>query len=399
MNSEDRRKGRYERRKAKREAAKVNRNKGHDFNRVSSFGALLRSYYVARKGVRWKASVQRYGRNVLRNSLNYSRMVRNGKDITKGFIEFEINERGKKRQIKSVHISERVVQKSVCDYGIVPVMEKSLIYDNGASQKGKGTEHSAQGLIKDLKEFYRSNGFSNDGYILLGDLHNFFGSIRHDVVEKNTRKAIMDSRLADLTMSFVYPFGHGLGLGSQVDQIEAVGYANHIDHYIKEVLRCKWYGKYMDDWYIIAKDKEELKHILSILRKMYADIGIELNDKKTHITKISHTFVWLQDRYFIDAKGKVVRRPSRKSITRNRVKLKKMARLLDEGKIKYADVRSFYESYKGYMKHRKGYKAKRNMDKLHNALFIKNWRWQDDQMDVSYGERCDSGHSGYRKAG
>ena len=61
MKSEERRELRYQRRKAKREAAKAKRNAEHDFQKVSSFGSLRKSFYVARKGTNWKASVQRYG--------------------------------------------------------------------------------------------------------------------------------------------------------------------------------------------------------------------------------------------------------------------------------------------------------------------------------------------------
>ena len=306
----------------------------------------------------WKTSVQKYGCNVLRNAYVYSERMRNGGNISKGFIEFDINERGKTRHIKSVHITERVIQKSVCDFGLVPVIEKSLIFDNGASQKGKGTEFAANRLIGHLRKYYRHHG--NDGYILLGDQHNFFGSIRHDVVEKNLRKWITDERLIEMTMDFVRACKEGLGLGSQVCQICAVSYQNNIDHFIKENLRCKYYGRYMDDWYIIG-EKNDLKAYLDIIRKMYADIGIEMNEKKTQITKISRPFVWLQDRYCITDTGYVIRKPSRRSITRNRKKLRRLADKLNRGELKYKEIRSFFASQDGSLSHKNAYKTRKNM--------------------------------------
>lgn len=83
MNSEERREARYQRRKAKREEWKKMRNEGHNLQIVSEFGALRRSFYQARKGTNWKASVQNYGCNVLRNSYNYSRKMRNHQKIGK----------------------------------------------------------------------------------------------------------------------------------------------------------------------------------------------------------------------------------------------------------------------------------------------------------------------------
>lgn len=376
MNSTERHQKRYERRRAKRDIAKAKRNENHTFEKVSSFGALRRSYYKAKKSVSWKASVQRYGINVLFNSYLYSKRIRSGENISRGFIEFDINERGKKRHIQSVHISERVVQKSLCDYGLVPVIEKSLIYDNGASQRGKGTHFATNGLIRDLREYYRKHG--NNGYILLGDCKNFFGSLNHKVVEENLNKYLTDKMLANFTMKFINAFDKGLGLGSQVNQICAVSYQDRIDHYIKEVLRCKWYGRYMDDWYILSDSTSKLKEILKVVEKLYKAIGISLNENKTCIAKISRKFQWLQDKFFVNNKGRVVRKANRKNITRNRRKLKRMAKLLDCGEIPYLAVRNFYASFTGYMKRKDGYVTKKNMDRLYNLLIIERWNYVEN---------------------
>lgn len=374
MTSKERHEARYQRRKAKREEKKRQRNEGYTFEAVTDFKNLRKSFYEARKGVNWKASVQRYGCNVLKNTMQASADLRAGKDISKGFIEFDLCERGKRRHITSVHISERVVQKSLCDYGIVPVIEKSLIYDNGASLKGKGTDFARERLKKHIRQYYRKHGA--DGYIIMGDCHDFFGSIRHEIVEENMRGMITDQRLCDLAMSFVHPFERGLGLGSQVCQILAVSYQNSIDHSIKEVHRCKWYGRYMDDFYIICSTKEEAREILKDVTKKYADMGITLNPKKTQIVKLSHGFTWLQDRMYLLPSGKVVDKAGRASITRNRRKLKKLAVLFHEGKITYDSVRSFYDSHAGYLKHKDGYHAKCNMDKLFNELFIRRFIYE-----------------------
>lgn len=176
MTSKERHEARYQRRKAKREERKRKRNEGHTFEAVTDFNNLRKSFYQARKGVNWKASVQKYGCNVLMNAMKASQDLRAGKNISKGFIEFDLCERGKKRHITSVHISERVVQKSLCDYGIVPVMQQSLIYDNGASQKGKGTDFARERPKKHMRQFYRKHG--TDEYIIMGDCHDFFGSMK-----------------------------------------------------------------------------------------------------------------------------------------------------------------------------------------------------------------------------
>lgn len=374
MTSKERHEARYIRRKAKRDLAKAKRNERHTFDVVVDPASLRKAFYSARKGVNWKASVQRYGANVLKNTYETSLKLKAGKNISKGFIEFDLCERGKKRHITSVHISERVVQKSVCDYGIVPVMEKSLIYDNGASQRGKGTDFARDRLKKHLRQFYRKHGC--DGYILLGDCHDFFGSIDHSIVYENMKKHISDPKLVDLAMSFITPFKRGLGLGSQVCQINAVAYQNKIDHSIKEVWRQKWYARYMDDFYVICKTKEEARQLLDYFVKAYREYGIELNLKKTQIVKLSHGFVWLQDRIYLLPTGKIIDKPGRTAIVRNRRKLKKIAKRFDNGEITFANVLTFYNSHIGYLSHKNAYFTKRNMDKLFNELFIRRFVYE-----------------------
>lgn len=371
MTSRERHEARYQRRRAKREEARLKRNEGYTFEAVTDFNNLRKAFYSARKSVNWKASVQRYGHNVLAHSIEASDMLRSGRNITKGFIEFDINERGKKRHITSIHISERVVQKSLCDYGIVPVMEKSLIYDNGASQKGKGTDFARDRLKKHLRQYYRKYGA--EGYILLGDCHDFFGSIDHSIVERNMRKMITDRRLVDLTMQFINPFERGLGLGSQVCQINAVSYQNDLDHCIKEEKRCKYYARYMDDFYIICRTKEEARELLDYLKDKYKEFLIDLNPNKTQIIKLTHGFIWLQDRVYLTRNGRVINKPGRSCITRNRRKLKAIAKRLDNGEIGYDRVQNFYASHKGYLSHKNAYRSRKNMDHLYNELFIRRF--------------------------
>jgi hypothetical protein len=72
-------------------------------------------------------------------------------------VEFDLPGRGKTRHIKSVHISERVVQKRLCGNALVPVLSRSLIHDNGAFVKNKGVHFALRRLIVHLSRYYRRN--------------------------------------------------------------------------------------------------------------------------------------------------------------------------------------------------------------------------------------------------
>ena len=72
--------------------------------------------------------------------------------------------------------------------------------------------------------------------------------------------------------------------------------------------------------------------------------------------------------------GEVIRRPNRKSITRERKKIKKLKNKLDNGIITFEDVRTSYASWRGSIRDKKCYTTLQNMDKLFNKLFIDGWR-------------------------
>ena len=99
---------------------------------------LYHSYKMCRRNVGWKASVQKYITNAPINVYQTWQRLQAGKYRTSGFFEFDLMERGKKRHIRSVTIGERIVQRCLCDYALVPVLGRTYIYDNGASMANKG---------------------------------------------------------------------------------------------------------------------------------------------------------------------------------------------------------------------------------------------------------------------
>lgn len=372
MTSKERHEARYKRRKAKREVKRQQLLSEHSFEKVTSVESLYQAAHLASRGVSWKASTQRYMMNLLCYIYDTHVKLLNGQDIRKGFNCFDIKERGKLRHIQSVHFSERVVQKSLCKNALIPVLTHSLIYDNGASQEGKGTHFTIRRLQKHLERHYRHHG--REGGILLLDFHDYFGQIDHDKLKEIIDKAFDDERLKQLTYLFIDAFDHGLGLGSEVSQVSAVSYPNRIDHFIKEALRIHGYARFMDDSYLIHEDIRYLEKCLEILKKIYKSYGIQLNENKTRICDLKHGFSFMKTRFYITKSGHIVKKPSREAITRQRRKLKKQAGLVNEGRMTFEQVHTSYASWKGSMMYRDAHRTTQEMDKLFNKLFIENWR-------------------------
>ncbi|MDL2318553.1 RNA-directed DNA polymerase, partial [Eubacteriales bacterium OttesenSCG-928-A19] len=216
--------------------------------------------------------------NLLRNTMQSHDALITGKNVSQGFIEFDICERGKPRHIKSMHFRERCIQRSLCDNALVPILQRGLIYDNGASLEGKGIHFAINRLQAHLHRYYRANGFTNDGYIAVIDFSGYFDNILHEPVFAMLDKAFTDKRIVNLCRQFIAPFGEkSLGIGSQISQIVAVAYPNAIDHFIKQELRIKYYGRYMDDSYLIHHDKAYLQHCMERLLVEYEKLGIRVN--------------------------------------------------------------------------------------------------------------------------
>ena len=154
-----------------------------NFDLIFTYENLWASYKKCRRGVGWKTSTQKVMNKPITTLATLYNKVHNGTYKSRGFYCFTIIERGKQRDIKSVHITERIVQSCLCDFSIIPMFTALLIYDNGACMKNKGINFAKDRTNRHLQEYYRSKG-DNEGYALVMDYHSFFDLILHEVVRK-----------------------------------------------------------------------------------------------------------------------------------------------------------------------------------------------------------------------
>lgn len=301
--------------------------------------------------------------NLCINTYEIYEKLQNGTWKSRGFTKFRLSERGKVRLIQSVHISERCIQRTLCDKYLVPLLQRSLIADNGASIKGKGTRFAMERLEMHLKEHQRRYG--DEGYILLYDFTNYFGSIPHDKLFELVDPKIPDERIRNLYHQLVDAFDEGLGLGSQVSQISAVYFANLIDHTFKDELGVRKYARYMDDGYIISDSMKELREYEKVLYELCEKLGIIINPRKIRICKLTHGFTFLKRRYRIK-NGKITVKLSQSSFNAVRRRLKKMK----EKNLPNREVWKSYNSWRGTTKGFANYNRVRKIDKYYNNMFV-----------------------------
>lgn len=335
---------------------------------VADIDALNKASNEAARGVAWKASVQRYRRHNLRNIVLTKQDLLEGNEICRGFIHFDLWERGKLRHISSVHFYERVAQKSITQNALIPAIQPTLVSSNSANLKGKGTDYAIKLMKRQLADHYRKHG--SDGYILQIDFSDYFASIAHEPVKRIISDALDDERVIKLAHHLVDVQGEvGLGLGSEPNQILAVALPNKVDHFVLEMLGVEAYGRYMDDSYCIHMDKEYLKIVLELIRWKCCQLGITLNERKTRIVKLSRGFTFLKKRFFYTETGRVVVRPCRKSITDTRRKLKKLHGFYMRGEMTYEQVWQSYQSMRGFMLCYDAHDTVLSLDALFKELF------------------------------
>lgn len=278
----------------------------------------------------------------------------------------------------------------ICDNILEPAFSKAFIRDNYASQSGRGTH---DGLYR-LEEFMRSYYFTrkakaererraaglpppgpeevrrySDGWVLKCDISKYFYSIQHEPLKQMTRKYIKDPDILWLVDLIVDSTENpGIPIGNQTSQWFAVMYLSGMDHFIKEKLGIRYYGRYMDDFYLIHEDKAYLQYCRGEIERYVARLGLRLN-KKTNIFPLRNGIDFLGFHTYLTESGKIIRKVRRSSKSNAQRKLKKQRGLLDREKISLSDIEQSYGSWRSHAVKGNCYHLIQKTDSLFQNLF------------------------------
>ena len=353
MNSDERRKARRARRDAKRAANRAKRCAALTISAAADLDNIHEAARDAAKGVRWKASVQRYMVHSLRNSLYARRDLLAGNDIRKGFVRFHVIERGKDRAIAAPRFSERVIQKAVTRAVVAPAVWPTLTPGCAANMRGRGTDYALMRLKGQLAEHYRRHGA--EGYVLLMDFSDYFGTIDHGTALDLVRRTLIDPAAIEFMRLQIEANGSiGLGLGSEPNQALAVAIPSPLDHLGERWRGIEASGRYMDDSYFIALDKDTLWQFLDAARALCASLGITINERKTKVVKLTRGFTFLKKRFRFTESGRIVVTPIPKSLARERRKLRVHSRMVAEGSMTPEQAYVSYMSFRGSLERKRG---------------------------------------------
>lgn len=377
-------------------------------NIVYDLNSLYNAYLAAKKESDWKPQVQKYEMDFLPRIVESKSDLKNRTYKSKDSTEFIIRERGKTRPITGLQMSDRVIRHSLCDNVLTPSLLNYMIYDNGASLKNKGIDFSRERFEKHLHMYYREHG-SNDGYVLLMDYSKFYDNIPHETaynaVAKHVKddfslwllKCVFDNFKIDVSYMdddeyancMNAPFDSAkyrlnipkskhtgekymyksVNIGDQCSQIIGIYYPTPIDNFIKIVKGQKYYGRYMDDSYVIHESKEFLYNLsLEVIEKA-KELGIILNQKKTRIVKLSDYYRFLQISYSLTDSGRLIRKINPKRIVDMRRKLKKLSTMVQNGERTQEEVENMFKAWMGSHCHLMSKLQRDNLNLLYYDLF------------------------------
>ena len=281
--------------------------------------------------------------------------------------EFKVYE-PKERVIQTTSFKDKVVQHSLCDNVLLPKMQKIFIEDNCAGQKGKGTLFGLNRLSEQMQEFYNEYGF--EGYILKCDITKFFYNISHeqlkDIVEYHFN---YDKDVCWLVNLFIDSTeGKGIPLGNQINQGLALLYLDGMDKLIKVELGIRYYGRYMDDFYLIHHNKEYLKYCLQVITEYLETLELTLNGK-TQIFPFKCGVNYLGFHTYITENGKVVRRLKNQNKRNAQRKYLKMAKLVVKCELREEKFNFSFNAWKNHISHGNCYKLSKEFEeRLKNII-------------------------------
>lgn len=288
---------------------------------------LVEAYFSARRNKRNTQSQLLFESNLEHNIMKLYDELRTRTYKPSNCICF-ITDEPVKREVFASDFRDRVVHHLLYDY-VNPIFERLLIYDSYSCRKGKGTMMALERYEHHIRSCSRN--YRRPCYILQLDLSGYFMSIprarlrqmiandlermRHrkcsgnkrwdDVVDFDFVSYLIDCILSrDPTIGvvkvgnkqkweglprnkslFCAPKGIGLPIGDLTSQLFSNVFLNRFDQFCKRELRCRHYGRYVDDFYIMDESREWLKSIVGRIRQWLKEmLGLRLNDNKTHIT-------------------------------------------------------------------------------------------------------------------
>ncbi len=289
---------------------------------------LFTAYEVARKHKRSSSQVMQFEMDREQNLIElYEELISRSYQISTStcFIYTDTV----KREIFAASFRDRVVHHLVYQY-LYPLYDTRFIYDSYSCRNHKGTQLWRQRV----DYFIRSctQNYSRDAWILKCDIRGFFMNIDKQILRWLLRSFIVEHQsklrcdvdwllwlvemivMYDPTTDYIFHGSDsdydglphdkslfhakpwcGLPIGNLTSQLFANVYMDVFDRWMKYEMKCKYYGRYVDDFIIVHESKDYLLGLIDRMREFLSSrLWLQLHPNKIYLQHYSHwvKFCW-----------------------------------------------------------------------------------------------------------
>lgn len=270
-------------------------------------------------------------------------------------------------------------------------VENHLIHDSYSCRKGKGTLFGVQRLHHHAKSC--TENFTQPAWILKLDIQGYFMNIPRDLLYRQlvrivgstdslTQYLMREIVFADPTYHCVVkgtvanwiglpkskslfhtPKGCGLPIGNLTSQLFSNVFLNPLDQFVKRILGFQHYGRYVDDFYMIHRDKNKLIEAIDRIDLfLQKELRLSLHPKKRYLQTVAHgvEFLGVKIKNGALIPGKRIRKNALKSICRaNLLMANNPERCADKKSME--QVLATTNSYLGVTRRIHGYQLRRQI--------------------------------------
>lgn len=155
-----------------------------------------------------------------------------------------------------------------------PIVERSLYKYACGSIPGRGT-HYAMRAMKRWRDGYKGQKF----YVAELDIRHFYDTVDTERLKARLEKIIRDRRYKDLLFRVIDGGAPGLPKGFYTSPWLAHFLLTPTDHYIAQQLKPDHYLRYMDNFFLFARNKKKLHAMVEALREhLLEQLGLAIKD-------------------------------------------------------------------------------------------------------------------------
>lgn len=289
---------------------------------------LFQAYFDARKNKRNTLNQLAFELELEKNLFLLYDEIANRCYVPRRSMAFIIS-RPVKREIFCADFRDRVIHHLLFNY-LNPVLDVRFIDDCYSCRVGRGIHYGQRRLMRAMRAC--SENFTKEAWVLKLDIQGYFMEMNRQLLyeklcrhmEKpspywgNTDMKLVDYLIRQVVFNnpvkgcmirgnlkdwkglppskslFHSPEGCGLPIGNLTSQLFSNVYLHDFDTWMKYNRKLKYYGRYVDDFYVIHRDKNFLLQLIGEVRDyLRQELKLTLHPRKLYLQRVEKGVLYL----------------------------------------------------------------------------------------------------------